>query len=230
MTQTTKQRSKAEPRDSAGSSNCSLPNNSATRSKYIRRFFELQPGMCTLADIIGVKLHWRDKVLWGDDVQLSFLYGRGKGVSPTDEPVALDEAAQAELAMMRLMQIADARKKWGTLQERAKAIIDEFDETIAKPYKIRRMHFSVAQNNSLDSCWVFGGGLVASDMVKESEVELCLIGEERVRGKGKCLNDAVEDLREKSRAFCEGKEPSGKVTRFTSDDELQHLKQEMGLE
>jgi hypothetical protein len=172
----------------------------------------LEPGLRALANLLGLKLHWRDNVLWGNDIQLSYLQQIRDG-----QRSDLDDAGQAQVAMVVLRRIAEARREWGTLLDRAVVIIDEFDAAVCKPRAVRRMNFSVAMNDSLDSCHTFGGNGSESEV----EITLCLIGEKQMSAKGLTLQEAVDSLLLLATCALQHKAPSGVATQpFDGDAEL----------
>lgn len=199
-------------------------NNRKTRSANIRRMAELEPSLFDLANALGIKLHWRDGVMWGNDVQLTFQ----KRKLENGDVVDLDEKGRAAAAMELLGVIAKARVEWPSLLDRANRIIDGFITQVVAPKSLRPMSFSVYQDNSLDSCWTFGGSRLGAQ--DEAEVGLHLIGEDEIRGYGETLADAVVDLRAKAEAKFKGRQPSGIATKpFDGDSELSEVMRAIGV-
>lgn len=198
--------------------------NQKTRSENLRRLEELEPGLFDLANALGMKLHWRGGVAWGNDVQLTFQ----KRKMDNGDVVDMDESEQADCAMTILRKVAKARSEWPSLLERANRMIDGFVKEVVEPRKLRPMSFSVFGDDSLDSCWTFGGPRLGAQ--DKTEVGLHLIGEDEVRGYGETLADAIGDLRAKAEAAFKDKKPSGIATKpFDGDCECEELQRLMGL-
>jgi hypothetical protein len=170
--------------------------------KHIKPFIEAEPRIAELTRALDLRLFWRQDTLWAGGVQLTFEYRSHKG-----EMVPLDSVEKkAAVALERLQMIEKARSEWPSLRERANRIIDEFDLEVVKPHKIQRKCFSVAQDNSLDSCAVFGGGIDFPP--KEYQIILDLVGEPQLRGYGPTLDEAVADLRARAeREYGSGASP-----------------------